>query len=105
MATNRTSNTAPGMQRAASQMHDTQVRLNTGTGTIRSELETLGMSWRGEASVAFQQAMVPWLENCAKISTQLERMHELMSAHGVRISATEDNVRDAASAMGRRIQL
>ena len=58
-------------------------------GTIQSEVDALGATWRARSNVAFTQVHLKWAERAALINNALQTMHSKLAATDVTYTKTE----------------
>jgi len=57
--------------------------------TIQSEVDTLGASWRARSTIAFAQVHAKWSERATVINSELQTMHDKLSATDVAYASSE----------------
>lgn len=100
MAGNGTNNTStPGMLAAASTIENTQQQINAEKQQVNSMLDSLAVSWTGDAATIFRQSTTPWFESVTKLLNSLGVMKEELDANRQDITRTEDSAAQVASSM------
>lgn len=67
--------------------------------TLHSQLAPVASTWRGQASVAFQELMTRWNEDATRINRALHSIGESIQGSGVTYAATEQDTRSSISSI------
>jgi WXG100 family type VII secretion target len=68
--------------------------------SLQSQLAPLAGTWRGQASVAFQQVMTRWNEDATRINTALDDIATKVSEGGRNYAASDEENRQAINRLG-----
>ncbi|WP_165777681.1 WXG100 family type VII secretion target [Amycolatopsis antarctica] len=90
------STTTPGMQQAAGHMANTQATAKQGMSSVADSLAALKSTWTGDASIAFDNSMKLWMDDCSVIVQKLGEMIEVMHGNRQTITAGEQTNAEAA---------
>jgi WXG100 family type VII secretion target len=90
------STTTPGMQQAAGHLANTQSVAKGGVQSVSDAIAALKSTWTGDASVAFDNSMKAWMDDCSIIVNKLGEMIEVMNGNRQAISAGESSNTETA---------
>lgn len=91
------STTEEGMQRAAQEFSNRATEFTGLLQSVNSEMAALQVSWSGQASMGFNQAMDNWEAAFQRVINELINMLEVMGVTTKGYIAAEDDAASAAS--------
>lgn len=91
------------MRQAAQHVADVNQQIQGRLSSLRGQLAPLEGTWRGEASLAFQQLMVRWNDDATRINRSLQAIGEAVRASGADYRATEQDNAARVSTIGQAL--
>ncbi|PVZ07866.1 WXG100 family type VII secretion target [Actinomycetospora cinnamomea] len=85
---------------AGQRIQDIQQSMQGQMRSLQSQLAPLAGTWRGQASVAFQQVMTRWNEDAARINTALDDIATKVAEGGRHYAASDEENRQAINRLG-----
>jgi WXG100 family type VII secretion target len=92
------------LDKAASNMLNTQDQLNSALTKMASELEPLRTAWKGDASTAFQNLIERFQGDAQKMNQALEQIANTMSQNASKYAAQEQEQQQAMSQITNMLQ-
>lgn len=103
---NGTNNTStPGMLAAASTIENTQQQIAAQKQQVNSLLDSLSVSWTGQAAGVFRKSTDPWFQAVTTLLNSLGVMKEELDSNRQDITRTEDAASQTASSMAAQAAL
>lgn len=87
------------MRTAAQHVIDVNEQIQRQLRTLHSQLAPLAGTWRGQASVAFQELMVRWNEDATRMNRALHAIGETIQGSGQAYATTEEDTRSSISSI------
>jgi len=81
-------------------IQDIQQAMQGQMRSLESQLAPLAGSWRGQASLAFQQVMVRWHEDATRINTALDEIATQVERGSRDYAASDEENRQAMAGLG-----
>jgi early secretory antigenic target protein ESAT-6 len=104
MAGNMYTTTPEEMQRAATQVQQTNEQVQSMLSQLQGQLEPLSGAWRGQAATAFQSLMVRWNNDARQLNQALSGIGEAIQVSGRSYQQAEEthsqSMSQIASALG-----
>lgn len=88
------------MLAAAQRIEDIHQAMQGQMRSLQSQLAPLAGTWRGQASVAFQQVMTRWNEDATRINTALDDIAAKVAQGGRDYAASDEENRQAINRLG-----
>jgi WXG100 family type VII secretion target len=79
------------MRQAAAHVADVNQQIQGRLTALRNQLAPLESTWRGDASLAFQQLMIRWNEDATRINRSLHAIGEAVGSSGADYQAVEQD--------------
>jgi WXG100 family type VII secretion target len=96
---------AATMAQAATRVTDVNNQINTELRTLFGAVEGVQAHWSGPAAASFQQLMMRWQEDSAKLSQALNGISEQISASGKTYQASDEANQQAIRSSGSGLNL
>lgn len=81
---------ATTMQKAAQQVQQVSDEISGELRALQGNLDPVAASWKGAAASAFQQLMVRWNEDAAKLTSALQGIAEMLDSTNKNYTQVEE---------------